>query len=140
MKIRLLLLGRTRRGELRALMEDYLTRIRRYCPIEQAELDPRRLARLRSEPGSLWVLLDAAGREFDSEEFARWLGQLRDRGTRELAFFLGGASGYPRELREKAGMKISLSRLTFSHELARVALVEQLYRAFAILAGHPYPK
>ncbi len=140
MKIRFLLLGRTRRAELRALTERYLERIRPYCAVEQAELRPGRLGRLRPEPGSLWVILDATGREFRSEEFARWLGQVRERGTRELVFLLGDAAGYPSELREKAGMKLSLSRLTFSHELARVMLAEQLYRAFTILAGHPYPK
>jgi 23S rRNA (pseudouridine1915-N3)-methyltransferase len=140
MKIRLFMLGKTRRGELRALIEQYLVRIRPYCPVEQIELSPGRLSRLRPERGSLWVLLDETGREFRSEEFARWLGELRERGTREVDFFLGNASGYPDELREKAGMKISLSRLTFSHELARVVLAEQLYRAFTILADHPYPK
>jgi 23S rRNA (pseudouridine1915-N3)-methyltransferase len=140
MKIRLLMLGRTRRAELRALVDDYVARLRRYCPVEQGELHPGRLVRLRPEPGSLWVLLDPAGREFRSEEFARWLSELRDRGTREIVFFLGGAAGYPAELGEKARMKISLSRVTFSHELARVVLAEQLYRAFTILADHPYPK
>jgi len=140
MKIRLLMLGRTRQAGLRAIIEHYLDRVRPYCAIEAVELRPGALGRLRAGPASLWVLLDAAGREFTSAEFARWLGGLRDRGTRELVFFLGDAAGYPLALREKAGFKISLSRFTFSHELARVVLAEQLYRAFTILAGHPYPK
>jgi 23S rRNA (pseudouridine1915-N3)-methyltransferase len=140
MKIRLLMLGRTRQAAPRALLEQYLERLRPYCAIEWDELRPGRLGRLRVAPASLWVLLDPAGREFTSAEFARWLAGLRDRGTRELVFFLGDASGYPPELRGKAKAAISLSRLTLPHELARVVLAEQLYRAFTILAGHPYPK
>ena len=65
---------------------------------------------------------------------------LRDRGTRELVFLCGDAEGFPAELRSSAKQKISLSTLTMPHEFARVILAEQIYRAFAILAGHPYPK
>jgi 23S rRNA (pseudouridine1915-N3)-methyltransferase len=85
-------------------------------------------------------LLDAAGKRFTSEEFAKWLGERRERGTRELVLLFGDAQGFPPELRQRAEMEISLTPLTLSHELARVVLAEQLYRAFAILSGSPYPK
>jgi len=76
----------------------------------------------------------------DSNALAKWLGELRDRGTRQLIFICGNAGGFPESLRERVSQKFSLSPMTLSHELARVVLVEQLYRAFAILSGSPYPK
>ncbi len=86
------------------------------------------------------VLLDAGGRNLDSNALAKWLGELRDRGTREVIFLCGDADGFPDALRQRAHQKLSLSAMTFSHELARVMLAEQVYRAFAILSGSPYPK
>lgn len=143
MKIRIILLGRTRRTEIRALMEDYLERVRHYAGIEVTEVregSDAALRKLKIEPGATTVLLDAAGKQFTSAEFARWLGELRDRGTRELVFLCGDAEGFPDALRREAKQKLSLSTLTMPHEFARVVLMEQIYRAFAILAGHPYPK
>ena len=86
------------------------------------------------------VLLDVGGKNLDSNALAKWLGELRDRGTRELIFLCGDADGFPDGLRRRAHRELSLSVMTFSHELARVMLAEQLYRAFAILSGSPYPK
>ena len=86
------------------------------------------------------VLLDAGGKALSSEEFAKWLGELRDRGARELVFICGDADGFPDAVRVRVRQKLSLGAMTFSHELARVMLAEQLYRAFAILSGSPYPK
>ena len=143
MKIRLAMLGKTRRPEARVLLGDYLERIRHYSEIETVELrDASRssLRKLRIEPGAVVVLLDASGRQLTSEQFARWLSDLRDRGTRELVFLCGDAEGFSKELRASAQAAISLSTLTMPHEFARVVLAEQLYRAFASLAGHPYPK
>jgi len=143
MKLRLLMLGKTRREEIRALLDDYVHRIRRYAEIEVHELrdaSPAALRRIKLPSSAVIVLLDAAGKQFTSQQFARWLGDLRDRGTRELVFLCGSAEGFPEELRASAKQKLSLSTLTMPHELARVVLAEQLYRAFTILAGHPYPK
>lgn len=143
MKIRLVMLGKTRREETRALFDDYAARIRRYSEVEVTELrnaTPAALRKLRIEPGATLVLLDAAGNPFTSQQFARWLGDLRDRAAREVVFLCGDAEGYPAELRSRATQRISLSALTMPHEFARVVLAEQIYRAFAILAGHPYPK
>jgi 23S rRNA (pseudouridine1915-N3)-methyltransferase len=143
MKIRFVMLGKTRREEFRALFDDYLVRIGHYAEIEVSELrmpSPGALRKLKLDSGSAVVLLDAAGKQFTSQQFARWLGDLRDRGSREIIFFCGDAEGFPEELRAGAKLKISLSPLTMPHEFARVILAEQVYRAFAILAGHPYPK
>ena len=143
MKLRLLMLGKTRREEARALLDDYTARIRHYADVEVTELrdaGPAALRKLKLDSSATIVLLDAAGKQFTSQQFAKWLGDLRDRGTRELVFLCGDAEGFPADLRAAAKQKISLSTLTMPHEFARVVLAEQIYRAFAILAGHPYPK
>jgi len=143
MKIHLVMLGKTKRPEIRALMEDYLARIGRFAEVQLTELREDSAASLRKftiDSAATVVLLDDAGKTQTSAQFAKWLGEARDRGAREIAFLCGGAEGFPENLRRRASQKLSLSSLTFSHELARVMLAEQLYRAFAILAGHPYPK
>jgi 23S rRNA (pseudouridine1915-N3)-methyltransferase len=136
------MLGKTRRPELHALLDDYVKRIGRYTPIEVAEVRDESAARkkLDADRAATVILLDAAGKTFDSEAFAKWLGELRDRGSRELIFLCGDAEGFPDGLCQRAQQKISLGAMTFSHELARVMLAEQIYRAFAILSGSPYPK
>jgi 23S rRNA (pseudouridine1915-N3)-methyltransferase len=141
-KIRLLMLGKTRRAELRAVIDDYAKRISRHSPIEVMEVRDGEAAikRLDADRAATAVLLDAVGKSYASEAFAKWLGELRDRGTRELIFVCGDADGFPAALRESVLQKISLSPMTYSHELARAMLAEQLYRAFAILSGSPYPK
>jgi 23S rRNA (pseudouridine1915-N3)-methyltransferase len=142
MKIHFVFLGKTRRAECRAMIEDYAGRVRRSAEIEITEVreDSAALKRLEFAPGATIVLLDATGKPQTSAEFARWLGRERDRGAREIAFLCGGAEGFPEALRKRATAKLSLSALTMPHELARVVLAEQVYRAFAILAGHPYPR
>ena len=142
MRIRLLMLGKTRRPEIRAVLDDYVKRIGRSCPVEITEVRdvPAALKKLDADRAATVVLLDAAEKSLDSNALAKWLGELRDRGTRELIFLCGDADGFPDDLRQRAHQKLSLSAMTFSHELARVMLAEQLYRAFAILSGSPYPK
>jgi len=142
MKIQLLLLGRTRRTELSSLLDEYVKRIAKSCPIEVVEVRDAAAAlkKLDAHRFATPLLLDAAGKPYNSQSFAKWLGEHRDRGTREIIFVCGDAEGFPAELRERVNQKISLSLMTFSHELARVMLAEQVYRAFAILSGSPYPK
>jgi 23S rRNA (pseudouridine1915-N3)-methyltransferase len=143
MKIRLIMLGKTRREEVRILLGDYLHRIERYAEVEINELreaSSTAIRKIKIEPSASVVLLDAAGKQLTSRQFAHWLRDLRDRGARELVFLCGDAEGFPAELSAAAKQKISLSTLTMPHEFARVVLAEQIYRAFAILAGHPYPK
>ena len=142
MKLRLLMLGKTRRPELRAIIDDYVKRISHTNPIEVEELRDAdsALKKLEANRGATSVLLDAAGKPHDSDSFAKWIATDRDRGTRELIFVCGDADGFPEKLRQQVRQKISLSPMTYSHELARAMLVEQLYRAFAILSGSPYPR
>jgi 23S rRNA (pseudouridine1915-N3)-methyltransferase len=136
------MLGKTRRPEMRATLDDYVKRISRACPIEVTEVRDADAAakKLEADRAATVVFLDAAGKTLDSNALAKWLAELRDRGTRELIFLCGDADGFPENLRQRAHQKLSLSAMTFSHELARVMLAEQLYRAFAILSGSPYPK
>jgi 23S rRNA (pseudouridine1915-N3)-methyltransferase len=143
LKIRLVMLGKTRRSEVRALVDDYVARIARFAEVEVTELREESAAsfrKLKMDSVATVVLLDDAGKHHTSAQFAKWLGETRDRGAREIVFLCGAAEGFPDALRRRATQKLSLSSLTFSHELARAMLAEQIYRALAILAGHPYPK
>jgi 23S rRNA (pseudouridine1915-N3)-methyltransferase len=143
MKIHLVMLGKTRRPEIRVLMDDYLARIGRFADVQLTELREDSAAaqrKLSLDSSATIVLLDDAGQPQTSAQFAKWMGEARDRGACQIVFLCGGAEGFPEALRRRATRKLSLSPLTFSHELARVMLAEQIYRAFAILAGHPYPK
>jgi 23S rRNA (pseudouridine1915-N3)-methyltransferase len=142
MRICLLMLGKTRRPEMRAVFEDYIKRISHHAPVEVREVRNVKsaLQKLDADRAAEAILLDAAGKLMDSDKFAKWLAAFRDRGQREIIFLCGDADGFPPELRSRVRQRISLSAMTFSHELARVMLAEQLYRAFAILSGSPYPK
>jgi 23S rRNA (pseudouridine1915-N3)-methyltransferase len=136
------MLGKTRRAEMRAVIDDYVKRIGRSSPIEITEVrdGDAAIKKLDADRAATAVLLDALGKNLDSNAFAKWIGELRDRGTRELIFVCGDADGFPASLRDRVPQKISLSAMTYSHELARAMLAEQVYRAFAILSGSPYPK
>jgi 23S rRNA (pseudouridine1915-N3)-methyltransferase len=142
MRLRLIMLGKTRRPELRAIFDDYVKRISRASPIEVNEVRAAAAAieRLDADCAATALLLDAGGKPQDSESLARWIAEQRDRGTHEIIFVCGDADGFPESLRKRVAQKLSLSPMTYSHELARVMLAEQLYRAFAILSGSPYPK
>jgi len=145
-KLHLVFLGKTRNPHLKALLDDYRRRIARFSPIEIVEWKttdggPWSVAEARGkgDPGPV-VLLDAGGQAFTSEEFARWLAKRERSGARKLVFLLGGAEGFADETKKKADELLSLGPMTLPHELARVVLLEQLYRAFAFLRDHPYPK
>jgi len=142
MRIRLLMLGKTRRPEMLLALGDYVKRIGRSCAIELTDVRDGDAAvkKLDADRAATALLLDASGKVYDSVAFAKWLGEQRDRGTREVIFVCGDAEGFPEVLRERVKQKMSLSAMTYSHELARVMLAEQIYRAFAILSGSPYPK
>ena len=142
MRLQLLMIGKTRRPEMRTLIDDYVERIRRSCPIEILEVrdGEAALKKLEADRASTAIMLDAGGKMMDSNALAKLLGELRDRGTRQFIFVCGNADGFPESLRDRVKQKLSLSPMTLSHELARVVLAEQIYRAFAILSGSPYPK
>jgi 23S rRNA (pseudouridine1915-N3)-methyltransferase len=142
MKICLLMLGKTRRPEMVSALGDYVKRISRSCLVEIVDARDAAavLKRLDANRSAASVLMDAGGKVHDSNAFAKWLGEQRDRGIREVIFVCGDADGFPESLRERVKLKLSLSAMTYSHELARVMLAEQIYRSFAILSGSPYPK
>lgn len=143
MKIKVAWIGKTKDPAIAALSEEYLRRISRYCPVEPNPLREEtdllsRFAGTKGAAKSTLVLMDSRGQEFTSEEFARFLGNYQDRNPLPLLFAIGGAEGFSRETRSRAQYVISLGRITLPHELARVVLLEQIYRAFTILKGHPY--
>ena len=114
------MLGKTRREEARAMVSDYVQRIQHYAEIEISELrdaGPAALRKLKIDPAATVVLLDAAGKQFTSQQFARWMGDLRDRGTRELVFLCGDAEGFPAELRSERQTK---NLALHAHHAARI--------------------
>jgi 23S rRNA (pseudouridine1915-N3)-methyltransferase len=135
--------SRAKKSELDGLLADYVARIARYYPCEvhllaseQALFDFAAKTSART-PTNL-ILLDSAGRQFSSEQFAARLGTLRDGGAQQILFAVGPADGWSAAARAAAQLLLSLGPMTLPHELARVVLAEQLYRACTILAGHPY--
>jgi 23S rRNA (pseudouridine1915-N3)-methyltransferase len=96
------------------------------------------LSKLKPKSTPLLILMDSRGRSLTSEEFAAWLAETRDRGTRHLVFAIGPADGWSEAARRSDSMKLSLGQFTMAHALARLVLAEQIYRAFTILSGHPY--
>ena len=103
---------------------------------EEALLDW--LARQQGRLPALVVLLDTRGRQMTSEAFAAWLGARRDEGAQQIVFAIGPANGWSDAARGRAQLLLSLGPFTMAHALARLVMAEQLYRAFTILAGHPY--
>lgn len=145
MKVVVAWLGKTKQPATRAGTEDYLGRLRgfaRFAAVTGEELAgkaPEPALLRRSQGARLW-LLDPQGRSFNSPAFARFLEQeSATYPSQELWFAVAGADGFSAEAAAAAAGRISLSPLTLSHELARLVLLEQLYRALAILTHHPYP-
>jgi 23S rRNA (pseudouridine1915-N3)-methyltransferase len=148
--MRLTLSAITSRKKTRLLsdaLEEFTTRLHHYATVDQQQfaseaalnksVHTESLQKAGRVPAKL-ILLDARGRTMSSEQLAVWLGQERDTGTQHLHFAIGPADGWSKESRDRAGLLLSFGPMTFPHELARVMLAEQLYRAFTILAGHPY--
>ena len=135
--------SRTRSEPSDRLLADYTERIARYtpCDSEVFETEAALLEWLARQPGRApahAILLDSRGKQLSSEELAERVGRLRDEGTQRLVFAIGPADGWSDAARQRADMLLSLGRITLPHQLARVVLAEQVYRAFTILAGHPY--
>jgi 23S rRNA (pseudouridine1915-N3)-methyltransferase len=133
--------GKDKLSGVQSLTAEYVERIARYNPIETRELPGE--ASLFKDVGSsktapVLVLLDSRGKQMSSEELAAFLDKHQQMGTQHLWFAVGGADGFSEEARKAAAVQLSLGKMTLPHELARVVLLEQLYRAFTILKGHPY--
>jgi len=135
--------NRSKGDAFEALIGDYAKRAERYIPTDSLlfESEPEFLSWLSAQPGRVTpyaALLDSRGKQLSSEEFAGIIGNHRDQGTQRLVLAIGPADGWSDETRGQARQLLSLGRITLPHQLARVVLAEQVYRALSILAGHPY--
>jgi len=142
-KLQIAWIGKTREPAIQSLTAEYMKRISRYVQSDSHELTAEaallKLAdRASGRTAPVFVLLDARGRQFTSEEFADLLRDQQDRGTQNLLFGVGPADGFSDDARASADLILSFGKMTLAHELARVVLLEQIYRAFTILRGHPY--
>jgi 23S rRNA (pseudouridine1915-N3)-methyltransferase len=138
-KLTIAWIGKTKEPSIAALTAEYIKRIARYCPTETLEArdEEALLARAAKDRATL-VLLDGRGRQMTSEEMAALVGRHQDSGTQRLMFAIGPADGWSEAARAKAALVLSFGKMTLAHELARVVLLEQVYRAWTILRGHPY--
>jgi 23S rRNA (pseudouridine1915-N3)-methyltransferase len=150
MRFRFVWIGKTKDRQWAALQDEYLKRLAHFVRCEVTELrdgsgrDPaanesERILEILN-PNSFVVLLDVKGRSCSSPELAGELEKWQNRGVKEVTFIIGGANGVTPAVAEKADIGLSLSFLTFTHEMARVVLLEQLYRAYTIIKGFPYQK
>lgn len=154
MKIRLIAISKTSQSFLNEGISLYESRIKRYLPFTFEELNvPKKwgswpeikqkeeegkLLLSKLNPDEILVLLDERGRSFTSPEFANYLQQKMNAGTKSLVFVIGGAYGFSDEVYARAQEKISLSKMTFSHQMIRLFAIEQIYRGFSILNNEPY--
>ena len=137
MKIHLYYIGRPKDPHANAIAEEFLGRAARYTPCEMREAKPDRTDLFAKHPGARKVFLDPAGKPLDSAAFASLIAKSEMDG-RDLVFLIGGHDGLPAGWGARADLLLSLSAMTFPHELARAMLAEQIYRGFAILRNHPY--
>lgn len=154
MKFALLVVGRTVEKHYITAINDYVERIKHYTPfdmevipelkntkslsMEQQKEKEGELILKALQPGDVVVLLDEHGKEFRSIEFAEWAEKKMHTVNKRLVFIIGGPYGFSEDVYAAAQEKISLSKMTFSHQMIRLIFVEQLYRAMNILAGGPY--
>jgi 23S rRNA (pseudouridine1915-N3)-methyltransferase len=138
-KVYLYYIGKARDAHANAIAAEFIKRSGRYAPCEMREIQPGRFDLFASHAAARKVFLDPAGRAFDSPAFI----QLVERAgaeAQDLVFLIGGHDGLPPAWKPRADLLLSLSPMTFPHELARAMLAEQIYRAFTTLRGHPYPR
>ena len=141
MKLKIAWIGKTKEPAIQSLTDEYLKRLGRYVSVEGLALkDEAALAGLAGRGGRqhTLVLLDSRGKQYSSEELAKFLQDYQDRNPLPLVFAIGPANGFSDETRGSASLLLSLGKMTLAHELARVVLLEQIYRAFTIIKGHPY--
>lgn len=150
MRFRFVWIGKTKDKNWRLLQEEYLQRLSHFVKFEITEIkesaahegveieSKRILENVNQSP--FVCLLDVKGRSISSHALAAEIEKWQNRGLKEIVFVIGGAKGVSSEVVERANYSLSLSFLTLTHEMARVVLVEQLYRAFTIIKGYPYQK
>lgn len=151
MRLKLLWVGKTQEAWVKTGIEEYAGRIKRYCPLEileareekgaqaavMRERECERLVKLLPKGAEL-IVLDERGDQLSSPELASFLTKQRDQGTQDLVFAIGGAYGFTDGFRSQAFKAISLSKMTLTHQMVRVFLLEQIYRGFTIMNGEPY--
>jgi 23S rRNA (pseudouridine1915-N3)-methyltransferase len=153
MRLRFIWVGKTKSEHIRSLVEDYLARLGRFvrCDVTELRESAARTEREGIEDegrriigglnrDAFVVLLDVMGHGWSSIELAREVEKWQTTGKREVAFIIGGHNGVSKELEGRADFRWSLSKLTLTHEMARIVLTEQLYRAYTIIHGFPYQK
>ena len=154
MKLSLLVIGKTTDRHVQTLIDDYASRLSHYVPFsldvipelrntkalseEQQKGQEAELIKKQLQAGDYVVLLDEHGAERRSVDFATWLQKRMNAGSRRIVFIVGGPYGFDSTIHSLANEEISLSQMTFSHQLIRVLFIEQLYRACTILRGEPY--
>lgn len=154
MKIKLLLVGKTSDTRIESLIGDYIKRLSHYIyfeidvilyakknkkvSIEEQKIKEGELILSKVSTSDLLILLDEKGKEFSSVNFSKNIQKYMNSGVKQVIFVVGGAYGFSKSVYDKANSKISLSQMTFSHQMIRLFFVEQLYRAFTILKNEPY--
>lgn len=154
MKICLLVIGKTDAAYIRTGIEEYEKRLTRYVPYEMRVLPDVKNSKNMSESlqkgkegelilgqlqaGDVVVLLDEKGNQFTSTGFSGYLAQKMQSGIKRLVFVIGGPYGFAEDVYKRANDKLSLSKMTFSHQMVRMIFVEQVYRAMTIMNGEPY--
>ena len=152
MKITLILVGKTSSADVKSICADYLKRINHYTKMEEVVIensiksaDTKKVKEKEGElilkkivPGDFVILLDDKGKEFTSPQFASYLEGLFNQSLKNICFVVGGAYGFSDELYKRSNAKLSLSKMTFSHQIVRAIFAEQLYRAFTIINNEPY--
>ena len=139
MKVYLYFIGKPRDAAANAIAAEFVKRTTRYAPCEMKEIRPDRFDPWQKHAAAEKILLDPRGESLTSEAFAAIFSKSEMTG-RDLVFVIGGHDGLPPEWRTRPARLICLSAMTFPHELARAMVAEQIYRAFTIMRGHPYPR
>lgn len=150
MKLHFIWVGKTKNEHWRALQEDYLQRLSHFVKYsiteikdkashETVEIEGERILK-KVNQSSFVCLLDVKGRSLGSRKFAKEIEKWQIRGLKEITFIIGGFEGVSSEVVKRADFSLSLSLLTFTHEMARVVLLEQIYRSYSIIKGYPYQK
>jgi 23S rRNA (pseudouridine1915-N3)-methyltransferase len=154
MQIKIFWVGKTKNESIRKLFDDYLSRVRHMVSCEIVETrDPSKRRSLRGAElvaaeaeemarflggHSRVVALDEKGKELSSSEFASWFDAEQNRGSREIDFVIGGPEGLDASILARAHLKLSLGKMTWTHEMCRLLLIEQIYRALGLLRNIPY--
>ncbi len=156
LKLKFIVVDRTRSSFIKEGEDEYLKRLKRFAGYKWIEVKPVRITKsitddevirkegenilAKIEPGDYIIAMDRTGRQYSSEEFASMFKKLSNKNPGQICFIIGGPLGLSGDIIKKAGSVISLSKMTLTHEMARLILTEQIYRAFTIMEGHKYHK